>query len=213
MGLDFVAVDVETANAFRGSVCQIGLVTVRDARIAEEWSAMLQPPLGHGWVDFDRGQVHGFTTELLQRQPTFDSVWPEALRRLAGQVLVAHNAGFDVCAVQEASTEGGFGELDFEYVCSLVLARRHLQLPAYTLDAVAAECGVRLDHHHDALADARAAAGITIALAARVDAGSIAELLSASGVSLGHSGGGLARPCRANSSQPVVRVDLEPRLF
>lgn len=213
MGLDFVGVDVETANAFRGSVCQVGLVTVRDGRIVDEWSAMLQPPAGHCWVDVDRGQVHGFTTQLLGQQPSFDGVWPGVLQRLRGRVLVAHNAAFDLSALQGASIEGGFGELDVDYVCSLVLARRHLQLPAYTLDAVAAECGVRLDHHHDALADARAAAGITLALAARVDAHSIAELLSASGVGIGHSGGGQTRPCRASSSRPVMRVEVEPRLF
>ena len=213
MGLDFVAVDVETANAFRGSVCQVGLVSVRNGRVVDEWVSMLQPPTGHCWVDVDRGQVHGFTTQLLAQQPGFDSVWPAVLQRLWGQMLVAHNAGFDLSALQEASVEGGFGELDVDYVCSLVLARRHLELPTHTLDAVAAECGVRLEHHHDALADARAAAEITLALAARVDAHSVTELLAASGVSLGHSGGGLTRPCRAISTQPVVRVDVEPRLF
>lgn len=213
MGLDFVAVDVETANAFRGSVCQVGLVAVRGGRVVDEWGAMLQPPSGHCWVDVDRGQVHGFTTELLSRQPVFESVWPEVLRRLGGQVLVAHNASFDLGALQDASVEGGFGELDVDYVCSLVLARRHLDLPRHTLDAVAAECGVRLDRHHDALADARAAAEITIVLATRVDAHSVTELLAASGASLGHLGGGMSRACRAISSQPVVRVDVEPRLF
>ncbi len=213
MGLDFVAVDVETANSFRGSICQVGVVLVNDGQIAAEWSRMLQPPSGHAWVDFDRGQVHGFTTELLLRQQSFDHVWPQVLAKIAGQVLVAHNASFDVNALQEASAAGGFGELDFDYACSLVLARRHLELPAHTLDVVAAECGVGLDHHHDALADARAAAEITITLAKRVAATNVAELLAASGVSLGHSGGGLTRPCRALTTVPVVRVDLEPRLF
>lgn len=32
-GLDFVAVDVETANRKRGSVCSIGLARVRDGVI------------------------------------------------------------------------------------------------------------------------------------------------------------------------------------
>ena len=75
---------------------------------------------------------------------------------------------------------GGFDAPELDYVCSLVLARRHLELPTHTLDAVAAACGVPLDHHHDALADARAAAGITIALATRVGARTILEFLAAS---------------------------------
>lgn len=213
MGLDFAAVDVETANSFRGSVCQVAVVKVKDGQVSDEWVRLLQPPTGHCWVDYDRGQVHGFTTELLARQPAFDQVWPELLGLLSGQVVVAHNASFDVSAIQEATAAGGFEELEFDYACSLVLARRHLELPTHTLDAVAAECGVSLERHHDALADAKAAAEITIALAARVAATSLTELLSSSGASLGHSGGGRSRPCRALTNVPVVRVDLEPRLF
>lgn len=213
MGLDFVALDVETANAFRGSVCQVGLVRVRDGRIVDEWGSLLQPPPGRVWVDFDRGQVHGLTTAVLNTQPTFDTVWPHVLRRLEGQILVAHNAAFDIAAVRESSEAGGFDAPELDYVCSLVLARRHLELPTHTLDAVAAACGVPLDHHHDALADARAAAGITIALATRVGARTILEFLAASGVSLGHAGGGRRQTCHALADRPVSSVDLEPRLF
>lgn len=213
MGLEFVAVDVETANAFRGSVCQIGLVQVRGGCIVGEWESLLQPPVGHGWVDYDRGQIHGLTTRFLSTQPVFDVVWPQVLRRLEGQVLVAHNAAFDVAALREASAAGGFGTPEFDYICSLVLARRHLELPAHTLDAVAAACGVRLDHHHDALTDARAAAQITLALAARVGAATLVDLLAASGVSLGRAGCERQQTCHAIAGGPIQSLDLEPRLF
>lgn len=213
MGLEFVAVDVETANAFRGSVCQIGLVRVRGGCIVGEWESLLQPPAGHGWVDYGRGQIHGLTTRLLSTQPMFDAVWPQVLRRLEGQVLVAHNAAFDVTALREASEAGGFGTPEFDYVCSLVLARRHLDLPANTLDAVAAACGVHLDRHHDALADARAAAEITLALAARVGAGTLVDLLTASGVSLGSTSVERQQTCHAIGNVPIQSLALEPRLF
>lgn len=212
-GLNFVAVDVETANFFRGSVCQVGLVTVRDGVIVDEWVSMMQPPPGHVWVDFERGQVHGFTTAELEAQQPFARVWPEVVRGLADEVVVAHNAAFDVTALQEAAAAGGFGELQFDFACSLVLSRRNLTLDSYTLDVVAQECGVALDRHHDALADARAAAEITIALATRLAATSIAELAALSRVDMGHSGGGNNRPCRALAGAAAPAADYEPPLF
>jgi len=213
MGPDFVAVDVETANGFRGSVCQVGLVLVRAGRIVREWDSLLQPPPGHGWVDYDRGQVHGLTTALLSTQSPFDAVWPQLLRGIHGQILVAHNAAFDVSALLEASQAGGFATPEIDYACSLVLARRHLDLDANTLDAVAAACGVRLERHHDALADARASAEITLSLASRVGAETLPELLAISGVSLGHAGKESQQSCHALTNGPIQRLDLEPRLF
>lgn len=212
-GLDFVAVDVETANAFRGSVCQVGLVTVRDGVIVDEWVSMMQPPAGHVWVDYERGQVHGFTTAELEAKQLFARVWPEVVRVLGDEIVVAHNAAFDVAAMQEAAAAGGFGELEFDFACSLVLSRRNLTLPSYTLDVVAQECGVVLGRHHDALADARAAAQITITLAARIAATSIPELAALSRVDMGHSGGGDNRPCRALAGAAVPVADHEPPLF
>lgn len=212
-GLHFVAVDVETANSFRGSVCQVGVVTVRGGQIVDEWVSMMQPPAGHVWVDFDRGQVHGFTTAQLEAQRPFVEVWPEVVRVLGDDLVVAHNAAFDVAALQEAAAASEQPELEFDYACSLVLSRRNLTLDSYTLDVVADECGVALHRHHDALADARAAAQITIALAARVAATSVAELTALSGVELGHSGGSDSRRCRAVSAAEVPSADLEPRLF
>lgn len=213
MGLDFVAVDVETANAFRGSICQVGLVRVHDGRIEDEWQTLMQPPAGHCWVDYERGQVHGFTTQLLSRQPAFHTVWPDVLRRVDSQTLVAHNAAFDLTALREASRAGGFVSPEVDYLCSLVLARRHLDLPSYGLDVVASACGVPLEQHHDALCDARAAAQITLAIAAKVGASSLADLVAVSGIRPSHLGEELREPCQALSSATVHSLEDEPRLF
>lgn len=213
MGLDFVAVDVETANAFRGSVCQVGLVKVSGGRIVEEWQALMQPPQGHCWVDYERGQVHGFTTRFLLEQPVFAEVWPEVLRRIGAHTLVAHNAAFDVSALTEASRAAGFIAPEAEYLCTLVLARRHLDLPTYGLDVVARDCGVPLERHHDALCDAKAAAQVALVLAARVGARNLDDLVAASGIRLGYEGGQRRQSCQALSSTPVRNLESEPRLF
>ena len=41
--LTFNAIDVETANADRASICQIGIVHVRDGEIEDRWQTLVDP--------------------------------------------------------------------------------------------------------------------------------------------------------------------------
>lgn len=41
--MQFVAIDVETANADMGSICQIGLARFVDGDLAEEWVTLVDP--------------------------------------------------------------------------------------------------------------------------------------------------------------------------
>ncbi|HEY8295919.1 MAG TPA: exonuclease, partial [Micrococcaceae bacterium] len=47
MGLEFTAIDFETANGFRGSPCAVGLSKVREGRIVDEAFWLMRPPAGH----------------------------------------------------------------------------------------------------------------------------------------------------------------------
>ncbi|MCP9619921.1 hypothetical protein NMK54_07050 [Nocardia otitidiscaviarum] len=109
-------------------------------------------------------------------EPAFGEVWPEVVRVVGGLPVVAHNAGFDSGAVREACGHSGIDAPGWEFRCSLAIARRHLDLESYRLPDVAGALGVELIAHHDAGADAVAAADIVVALAARVGVDSLAEL-------------------------------------
>ena len=41
--MQFVAIDVETANADMGSICQVGLAKFVDGKVAEEWCTLVDP--------------------------------------------------------------------------------------------------------------------------------------------------------------------------
>ena len=51
MAVDFVAIDFETANGFRGSACAVGLVRVRDGAVVDTYASLLQPPAGFDHFD------------------------------------------------------------------------------------------------------------------------------------------------------------------
>ena len=53
--LTFSAVDVETANADRASICQIGVVHVRNGEIHDEWQTVLDP---EDWFDDWNVMIH-----------------------------------------------------------------------------------------------------------------------------------------------------------
>ena len=56
--MNFVAIDVETANADLASICQIGLVTIRAGDTAEKWSTLVDPEDFFDEINID---IHGIT--------------------------------------------------------------------------------------------------------------------------------------------------------
>ena len=41
--MDFVAIDVETANADLASICQIGIVAFENGSVKESWQSLVNP--------------------------------------------------------------------------------------------------------------------------------------------------------------------------
>lgn len=206
VGLDFVALDWETANGARGSACAVGLVRVMDAVVAGTWSTLIQPPDRFASFDPRNTEVHGLHEEDVASAPRFVDVWPSIETRLARSTVIAHNAQFDLGVVQDATWATGHRCPRLRYGCTLLLARRHYALESYTLDLVAAAAGVTLDRHHDALSDALAAAEILLRIAQDVGAASVEETFAVHGLELGWSAGRDAAPCRVAGPSHWERV-------
>ncbi|MFE3228967.1 exonuclease domain-containing protein [Nocardia sp. NPDC059228] len=175
-GLSFAAIDVETANSARGSICAVGVTVVRDGRRGETASWLCRPPAGLDFFSWHNIRVHGISAAMVADKPEFAQRWPE-VESLVGELpVIAHNVGFDSSAIREACGRSGIRIPAWSYSCSLALARRHLSLDSYRLPHVAAALGIDFTNHHDAAADAAAAADIVIALAARAGVDSLAAL-------------------------------------
>ena len=129
-------------------------------------------------------------------KPTFIDVADSFLEFIDGAMLVAHNATFDLGVIQDSTWAAGLPCPRLRFGCTLLLARRHYDLPSYTLDVVAEAAGVRLDRHHDALSDARAAAEVLLRIAQDCGTSSVNETFALHGVALGWSRGPDAAPCR-----------------
>lgn len=140
-GLDFVAIDVETANARRGSIFAIGAAVVRDGVVVSTHSWLTRPPAGLDHFDGINISLHGITPDMVADQPTFAERLDQLLQLTGGLPLLAHNAAFDIGALREACIAVDREWPTTDYACSLIMARRALDLISYRLPMVAAECG------------------------------------------------------------------------
>ena len=161
---DFAAIDFETANEQRSSVCSVGVVIVRGGEIAETFYSLIHPePEYYQWFC---QQVHGLCEEDTQDAPLFPEVWAAIAPKIAGLPLVAHNARFDEGCLKEVFRVYRMDYPDYAFYDTLAASRRHFgcRLPNHQLQTVAAACGYDLTNHHHALADAEACAHIALRL-------------------------------------------------
>lgn len=181
-GLDFTAVDFETANGFRGSPCSIGLVRVRGGVEAETYYTVMRPPEGFDRFDPRNVAIHGITAEMTAGRRRFGEVFAEVMDFIGEDALVAHNAGFDIEVFESALEVSGLDSPGLRCHCSVQLSRAVYDLPSHALPKAAAEAGFSLRNHHHALEDARASAAIVCDIARRRGVSSLEELSAGCGV-------------------------------
>ena len=159
--LTFNSIDVETANADRASICQIGIVHVRDGEIEDQWRSLVNP---EDWFDPWNVSIHGIDEMDVGESPTLPEVRGELHARLRGSVLVSHTP-FDRVAFERAMTRYGLEQLQVTWLDSARIARRawpeSYGQRGYGLKNIARELNISF-RHHDALEDARAAAEIVL---------------------------------------------------
>ena len=156
---DFAAIDFETANGERSSVCSVGVVVVRGGEIVDSFYSLIQPE--PNYYSYWCSRVHGLCSEDTDEAPVFPEVWKQIEPLIAGLPLVAHNRPFDESCLRAAFRVYQMDYPEYEFYDTLCASRRKLRhLPNHQLHTVAAACGYRLEHHHHALADAEACAHI-----------------------------------------------------
>jgi len=157
---DFAAIDFETANSERTSICSVGAVIVRNGEIAETFYSLVRPE--PDYYSYWCSQVHGLTSKDTQDAPLFPEVWKQIEPLIEGLPLVAHNKSFDESCLKAAFRCYRMEYPDYEFHCTCLASRRVFgqTLPNHQLHTVAARCGYQLHNHHHALADAEACAWI-----------------------------------------------------
>ncbi|BEG97788.1 3'-5' exonuclease [Bacteroides sedimenti] len=157
----FAAIDFETANGQRSSVCSVGVIIVEDGIITDRFHSFIRPR--PNFYTYWTTQVHGMTFEDTKESPDFPDVWANVSSRLNGLPLVAHNSPFDEGCLKAVFNLYGLSYPDYQFYCTCRLSKKmHKGLVNHQLHTVSQHCGYDLKQHHHALADAEACARIAI---------------------------------------------------
>jgi DNA polymerase-3 subunit epsilon len=148
MNTNFTAIDFETAQGKRWSICQIGLVRVENGQIVHQSATLIKPP--ENLYFGVNSQIHGISARHTQTAPLFRQVWPELRTFIEGQTVVAHNGAFDFSCLSQVLDYYRLPKPAYQQQCTYRIFGKGL-----------AECcrehAIELKHHH-ALSDALACA-------------------------------------------------------
>lgn len=157
----YVVFDIETTglSSLNDQIIQIAAVRVEGRQIVDSFSS---------YVYLDRPlpqkikELTNIDDESLKNAPELDSVMNSFMEFVGGDVLVAHNAGFDIGFINKWLIEKGYPArkaMDTE-----ALSRLFLEMKSHRLDKVAKRLDLGGFNHHRADADAEITGKILIAL-------------------------------------------------
>lgn len=158
---DFAAIDFETANGRRTSVCSVGVVVVRGGEVVDTLYSLIRPR--PNFYSRFTTAIHGLSYEDTAQAPDFADVWKQIApvsRAAARGAQLALRRGC-LRAVFELY---GMPYPGYRFYCTCRASRRTFgsSLPNHQLHTVSAACGFDLANHHHALADAEACARIAL---------------------------------------------------
>lgn len=150
--MNFVSIDFETANRYRNSPCAVGIVVGNERGIVDEFYSLINP-----LMEFESQNiyVHGITEADVIDAPTFDELWPTINNYIANNIVVAHNASFDMSVIRATLDHYNLSYPELEYLCSVMISKQVWPgMDSYKLNRLADAHNLTFDHHH-ALEDAR----------------------------------------------------------
>lgn len=157
--LNFAAIDFETANHNRSSICSLGIVIVENGVITDKIYRLIRPRPNFysSWAT----DIHGLSYYDTLGEPEFPEVWEGIKSKLKNLPLVAHNSSFDSGCLKAVHDLYEMQYPNYEFHCTYRIAKREFpNLKNHKLHTVAAHVGYDLKNHHHALADAEACAEI-----------------------------------------------------
>ena len=154
--MTFTAIDFETATGYHP--CSVGIVTVENGVIVDEYVSLIKPP-NNEYNPFTI-RVHGIYPKDTINAKSFFQIYPEIEKRLKNRVVVAHNESFDRNVLRKTMLLHSLNYDDLniaaKWECTVKIYKAKGVKPTKLSDCCR-EMDIQLNHH-EALSDARACA-------------------------------------------------------
>lgn len=180
--MNFIAIDFETANPTRSSICSVGIAIVERGRLRKTEHIYVRPTPNY-YFSYHTA-IHGISHEHTKDEPTFRQLWRELRPYFHNNTVIAHNAAFDFSVLRTALNHSRLRYPDLEYHCTYRLSKEILPLPGHRLSDISKHFRIKLNHH-DAESDARASALIALRLMDKFKVDSMEELSAIFGFRIG----------------------------
>lgn len=166
----FVVFDLETTGGSPqdGGITEIGAVKVRGGEGLGEFQTLVRPPMS---IPPFIAVLTGITDSMVADAPSLPAALPSFLEFIAGSVLVAHNAPYDIGFLKGACQRTGHPWPATTVIDTVRLARHIVskdEAPNRKLSTLATLFGSPTTPDHRALNDARATVHVLHALLARI---------------------------------------------
>lgn len=158
--MDFLAIDVETANSDMASICQIGLVVYKNGEIIKEWSSLINP---EDYFDYWNESIHNISENDVKESPRFPEIYEFLKLHLENNICVCHTH-FDRVSINRACLKYELPIIENNWIDTAKVARRcwnEFAYKGYGLSNVCEKLGYSFNHHN-ALEDAKASAHILV---------------------------------------------------
>ncbi|MGL4741806.1 MAG: exonuclease domain-containing protein [Sarcina sp.] len=174
--MKFVSIDFETANEKRTSACAIGITYVENNKIIEKFQILIKPkdlifkPMNI-WI-------HGITEQDVINEEEFDLVWKKIKKYIENNLIIAHNAYFDIDVLIKTLELYNLNLKTCDYICTVELSKRVYEgLPDNKLCTLAELFDTEF-RHHNAEDDSMIAALIFIDICKHYNIKSKADFIS-----------------------------------
>lgn len=158
--MNFVVIDVETANPDFSSICQVGIAEFRDGKLCELWESLVNP---EDYFDEMNIAVHGIEEHMVRQAPKWSAVHAQLAPWLQNRIVASHTA-FDRAALTRACSKNGVQPHESRWLDTAKVVRRawpEFSQKGYGLANVTKHFGIEFQHHN-AKEDARAAGEILL---------------------------------------------------
>jgi DNA polymerase-3 subunit epsilon len=157
--MDFVVIDVETANPNPRSICQIGIATFQNDSLSDVWGSLIDPEDSFSALNI---AIHGIRPHHVADAPNWVDIQRVLRSRLEQRILASHTY-FDFRAVRSANERyrlPGISWTDWVDTCK-VARTAWPYLSSYKLSHLARAFGISYQPHN-ATEDARCAGEILL---------------------------------------------------
>ena len=163
--MNFIAIDVETANADYSSICQIGIAEFQNGKVVDKWKTLINP---EDYFDPFNVSIHGISEKDVKNAPTFNQIYEELKKRLNDKITI-HHMPFDRIAINRACDYYDLEHTKPKWLDSAKIVRRtwtDFAHSGYGLSNIAKYLELTFEHH-DALEDA-ITAGLVVVKASEI---------------------------------------------